>query len=213
MTDVINIHNSINNESNTDNVDNHYRAEINSDDSPREHYTRDKKNKIYHYLLDQLRKNKYIYSKSSEYYRYMNLKMVIPCLFLSSVASIISFVSSSGSIADTSKNYFALSVGIIASLSTLIQSINSNVGFATKNELFEKCADEYAKLIIKVEFEMLAPNEHYQEFVNDIEEQINKIQQSCKYFPPQFIIDQYIKNKKKLDELDDDDDLTKIVLH
>jgi hypothetical protein len=204
MTDIINIHNSINNESNT---------ETNSDESPREHYTRDKKNKIYHYLLDQLRKNKYIYSKSSEYYRYMNLKMVIPCLFLSSMASIISFVSSSGSIADSNKNYFALSVGIIASLSTLIQSINSNVGFATKNELFEKCADEYAKLIIKVEFEMLAPNEHYQQFVDDIEEQMNKIQQSCKYFPPQFIIDEYVKNKKKLDELDDDDDLTKIVSH
>jgi hypothetical protein len=207
MGDVINIHNSINNESNTDNQD------LNSNESHIEHYTRDKKNKIYHYLLDQLRKNKYIYSKSSEYYRYMNLKMVIPCLFLSSLASIISFVSSSGAIADSSKNYFALSVGVIASLSTLIQSINSNVGFATKNELFEKCADEYAKLIIKVEFEMLAPNEHYQQFVNDIEEQMNKIQQSCKYFPPQFIIDDYIKNKKELDELDDDDDLTRIVVH
>ncbi len=208
MTDIINIHNSINNESHTDQQDH---PDVNSDESPREHYSRDKKNKIYHYLLDQLRKNKYIYSKSSEYYRYMNLKMVIPCLFLSSMASIISFVSSSGAISDSSKNYFALSVGIIASISTLIQSINSNVGFATKNELFEKCADEYAKLIIKVEFEMLAPNEHYQEFVNDIEEQMNKIQQSCKYFPPQFIIDQYIKNKKELDELDDDDDLTRIV--
>jgi hypothetical protein len=198
MTDISNNH-SINN-------DDH-----NNSDSPREHLTRSKKNKIYHYLLDQLRKNKYIYSKSSEYYRYMNLRMVIPCLLLSSLSSILSFVSTSSSISTSAKDYFALGVGVIASIATLIQSINSNVGFATKNELFEKCADEYSKLIIKVEFEMLAPNEKYQEFVNNIEDQMNKIEQSCKYFPPQFIIDQYIKNKEKIDEIDDDDDLTNIV--
>ncbi len=202
-TDISNNH-SINN----DNRDNH---DNNSDESSREHLTRTKKNKIYHYLLDQLRKNKYIYSKSSEYYRHMNLRMVIPCLLLSSLSSILSFVSTSSSISTSAKDYFALGVGVIASIATLIQSINSNVGFATKNELFEKCADEYSKLIIKVEFEMLAPNEKYQEFVNSIEDQMNKIEQSCKYFPPQFIIDQYIKNKEKLDEVDDDDDLTKIV--
>ncbi len=202
-TDISNNH-SINN----DHRDNH---DNNSDESSREHLTRTKKNKIYHYLLDQLRKNKYIYSKSSEYYRHMNLRMVIPCLLLSSLSSILSFVSTSSSISTSAKDYFALGVGVIASIATLIQSINSNVGFATKNELFEKCADEYSKLIIKVEFEMLAPNEKYQEFVNSIEDQMNKIEQSCKYFPPQFIIDQYIKNKEKLDEVDDDDDLTKIV--
>ena len=85
--------------------------------------------------------------------------------------------------------------------------------FRSKNELFEKSASEYAKLIIKVEFEMLAPNEKYQEFVNNIEEQMNKIQQSCKYFPPQFVLDDYIKNKKKLDEEDDDVELRGIIIH
>jgi hypothetical protein len=168
-------------------------------------------NKIYNYLLQQLRKNKYIYSKSSEYYRILNLKFVIPCLFLSSSASILSFISSSDTINDDYKNYYSLGVGIIASISTLIQTINSNIGFSTKHEIFQKCADEYAKLIIKVKFEMLAPNENNQEFINKIEEDMNKIQQSCKYYPPQFIIDDYIKNKKIFDELDDNDNLINII--
>lgn len=183
----------------------------NSDISAKETLTRNKKNKIYHYLLEQLRKNKYIYSESSEYYRRMNLYMIIPCLFFSSISSILSFVSSSSTFTENQKTYFALSVGVIAIISTLLQSINSTIGFSVKNELFEKSADEYAKLIIKVEFEMLAPNEHYQEFINLIEEQMNKIQQSCKYFPPQFILDNYINNKKKLDEEEDETELNEII--
>lgn len=178
-----------------------------------ENLTRIKKNKIYHYLLEQLKKNKYVYSKSSEYYRYMNLYMIIPCLLLGTISSILSFVSSSSTFTESNKNYSAISVGVIASISTLLQSINSTIGFSVKNELFEKSASEYAKLIIKVEFEMLAPNENYQEFVNDIEDQMNKIQQSCKYFPPQFVLDDYIKNKKKLDEEDDDVELRGIIIH
>ena len=58
---------------------------------------------------------------------------------------------------------------------------------------------------------MLAPNENNQEFINKIEEDMNKIQQSCKYYPPQFIIDDYIKNKKIFDELDDNDNLINII--
>ena len=137
----------------------------------------------------------------------MNLYLLIPSLLLGSISSILSFVSSSSSFKTSDKNYFAISVGIIATITTLLQSINSTIGFSIKNELFEKAANEYAKLIIKVEFEMLAPNEKHQEFVNFIEEQMNKIQQSCKYFPPQFILNDYLKNKEKLDKEDDDSNL------
>jgi len=171
------------------------------------------RNKIYNYLLDQLIKNKYIYSTSSEYYRKMNLKIVIPCLLLSSTASILSFISTSSSISPSDKDYFGLSVGIIASVSTLIQSIGSTIGFSNKNDLFEKCADDYAKLIIKVEFEMLAPNEKFQEFIDFIEDEMKKIQQSCKYFPPQFIIDSYNKNKDTISDADIEKKLDCIIIN
>jgi hypothetical protein len=169
----------------------------------------DSNNKVYDYLLSQLKKHRYIYSKSSEYYRIMNLRMIIPSLMMTSFAGIVSFISTSD-ISNETKNYLNISVGIISSLSALIQSINSNIGFSSKYEIFQKCSDEYNKLITKVEFEMLAPNENYQEFINKIEEEINKIQQSCKYFPPQFIIDDYIKNRKKIDDYEDDKLLSEI---
>lgn len=166
-------------------------------------------NKVYDYLLEQLKKNRYVSSKSSEYYRIMNLKMVIPSLVMTSIAGIVSFISSSDILNDT-KNYLSISVGVVSSLSALIQSVNTNMGFSTKCEIFQKCADEYTKLITKVEFEILAPNENYQDFINYIEEEINKIQQSCKYYPPQFIIDEYMKNKKKIEEYENDDVIIKI---
>jgi hypothetical protein len=166
-------------------------------------------NKVYDYLLEQLKKNRYVTSKSSEYYRVMNLKMVIPSLVMTSIAGIISFISSSD-ISNDTKNYLSISVGIVSSLSALIQSVNTNMGFSSRCEIFQKCADEYSKLITKVEFEILAPNENYQEFINKIEDEINKIQQSCKYYPPQFIIDDYIKNKNKIKEFENDDILIKI---
>ena len=40
----------------------------------------------------------------------MNLRMVIPCLLLSSLSSILSFVSTSSSISTSAKDYFALSI-------------------------------------------------------------------------------------------------------
>jgi len=166
-------------------------------------------NKVYDYLLFQLKKNKYVYSKSSEYYRIMNLKMIIPSLIMTSVAGIMSFISTSD-ISNETKNYLSISVGIVSSISALIQSVNTNMGFSTRHEMFQKSADEYTKLITKVEFEMLAPNENYQEFINKIEEEINKIQESCKYYLPQFIIDDYIKNKNKIEEYENDDILIKI---
>lgn len=171
------------------------------------------RNRLYHYLLEQLRKNMYVYSTASEYYRLLNLKITLPCLFLGSIASILSFVSTSSVVNSTDKDIYAMSVGILASISTLVQSIGNSVGFATRNELFEKGADEYAKLIIKVEFEMLAPNEDFQEFFNSIESEINKIKQSCKYFPPQFIIDDYMKNKNKINKYHDDTKLQEIVIN
>lgn len=170
-----------------------------------------KRNKIYHYLLEELKKNNYVYSKSSEHYKYMNFYMLIPSLFLGSLASILSFISSSSLLTDDDKTYTALFVGAITTLSTLLQTISNTIGFALKYDLFEKAANEYSKLIIKVEFEMLAPNEEHQEFVNNIEEQMNKIQQSCKYFPPRKIIDSY--SKRKIDLNDDDDSLREIIYH
>ena len=82
-----------------------------------------------------------------------------------------------------------MSVGVCASISTLLQSVSSTCNYSTKSKLHETAAQEYDKLITKILFEIEDPNE--KEFVKTMEDKILEIQSKCKLIPPQFIIDDY----------------------
>ena len=42
---------------------------------------------------------------------------------------------------------------------------------------------------------------------------MNKINQTCKYFPPQFIIDDYVKHKNDIDKFENDYTLKNILIN
>ena len=62
--------------------------------------------------------------------------------------------------------------------------MSASFGFQLKTDAFATCADAYDSLITKVEFEIANPNEDFQEFSNQLEEDILKIKSNCKYLPP-----------------------------
>tara|TARA_B110001450_G_scaffold252217_1_gene273533 strand:+ start:1980 stop:2288 length:309 start_codon:yes stop_codon:yes gene_type:complete len=81
----------------------------------------------------------------------------------------------------------------MASIAALIQSIGSSTRYSAKEESHRTAAEEYNKLSVKVKFEMEMPNE--QDFQDKLEASILDIQNKCKYFSPQFIVDKHTKPK------------------
>lgn len=151
----------------------------------------DKNNKFYKIMIERLKRKKFTHSNASNYYNKLQKYVMYPSIGITALSSIASFVSTSEYVSSNVQNGFSLSVGILASVSTLLQSISSSCDYATKSELHANAAQEYDKLITKILFEIELPDE--EEFVKTMEDSILEIQSKCKFIPPQFIIDEYDK--------------------
>lgn len=149
----------------------------------------DKQLELLNDSTERLKELKWVHSRSAQYYDRMNNGFVIPTIFITSVSGIASFLSTSSVISEDSKTFFGISVGILASLSSLLQSMSSAYNFSTKAEMHRTAASEYDKWVVKIKHEIANPNEP--EFIENLETKILEIQGNCKYFPPQHICDKY----------------------
>jgi len=140
---------------------------------------------FYQKFIDKINSKKNIHIKAAQYYENKSKYFSIPTIFLSSITSIGSFINSSELFNNNQKLYISLIIGIIGGCSTLLQSCNNNLKLDAKAEMFRNAADQYENLITKIQFESEFPNE--KDFVNKLEKEILKIQNNCKYFPPDFL--------------------------
>ena len=119
-----------------------------------------------------------------------NLMLVIPTIFITSISSMLSFLSSSD-LFPNEKDYIIMSVGILTSMASITQALSSALAFNVKAEMFRKAADSYDKLITRIEFEMESPNED--DFLNKLEGKILAIKEECKYLPPEIEGEKVVK--------------------
>jgi hypothetical protein len=152
-----------------------------------------KKYIFYNKILARLNKLSYIHIRSSQYYDKMNYYIFGPSITITAISGIASFLSTSDFVAPDSKNAFGVAVGIIASISSVMQSIGGACQFSAKKEGHRAAAEEYNNLIVKTKFEIEMPNE--ENFADDLEQLILGVQNKCNYFPPQFIVEEYEAKK------------------
>tara|TARA_B110000238_G_scaffold162010_1_gene176192 strand:+ start:523 stop:1122 length:600 start_codon:yes stop_codon:yes gene_type:complete len=134
-----------------------------------------------------------IHSESSNYYFKLDKYIFGPSIVISCLSGIGSFLSTSEFIDNRTQNIFGISVGVMSSVTALIQSIGSACRFSVKEESHRHTAEEYNKLSVKVKFEMEMPNE--EDFQDKLEADILDIQNKCNYFAPQFIVNKHTKKK------------------
>tara|TARA_Y100000816_G_C25887699_1_gene463140 strand:+ start:291 stop:698 length:408 start_codon:yes stop_codon:yes gene_type:complete len=113
----------------------------------------------------------------------------MPSIVITGLSSFASFCSTSDSIPEDTKTWFLLSIGFMTTCSSILQSITGSCGFDLKKEKFKKAAVEYDFLINKIQFEINNPNE--EDFLETMEEKIEKIKQECSLLPPTWIIDKW----------------------
>lgn len=132
-------------------------------------------------ILKKLEKIKQSYLYSARYYDKMNFRMLIPSVLLTGVCSIASFLSSSTLIDDQLRKDFTVSVAIITSVSTILQTINGSCEFAVKKVKFYEATRKIDELMERLYFEIRQPNE--EELLAEIEENLIAIKEECKYIP------------------------------
>ena len=149
-------------------------------------------------MLKRMRKLRFLHSKSSQYYEKMNIRLSAPSIFITSLSGIASFLSTSQYIDNDSQNAFGISVGVMASLSSIFQALSAACQYSVKKEAHRTVAEQYNALIVKTKFEMEMPNE--KDFIDNLEQSILDIQAKCNYFVPQFILDEWTKNDEKTEK-------------
>ena len=161
----------------------------------------DHTNNTYNELKKKLKKYRYTHNLAGKYYGSLYQRLTIPTIIITGLVSMGGFLASSEIISENVKNGFTITVGILGSISTIIQSILHSCEYATKKKMFEQAADEYDKLITKLDFIHSCRFNGIQEQadvmtnMNEMEEEILKIKSNCSYLPPLFIIEKW-KNKK-----------------
>ena len=132
----------------------------------------------------------WVHSKSAEYYERRNNYITIPSIILTSASAVVSLLASSSSASPAFHYSSAVSVGVIAAVSSVFQALSSTLKFGTKAELHREVADRYSKIVTSIKFEII-DNHTEDNFMADLEKQILDVQNYCKYLPPMFFYDLY----------------------
>ena len=151
------------------------------------------KYKFYEKLEDRLKKLRYVHSRSAEHYEKMNIYVFGPSITITALSGIASFLSTSNFIETEARNGLGVTVGVLASISSMLQAIASSSKYHAKIESHRSAADQFNSLLTRLRFEMELPNE--ENFTDEIKNQILEIKNKCNFFPPQFIIDEYQKRQ------------------
>ena len=153
-----------------------------------------KKYIFYNKILYRLQRLSTLHTRSSQYYEKMNYYIFGPSITITALSGIASFLSTSQYINESTQTGFGIGVGIIASISSILQALGGACQFSAKKEAHRTVAEQYNNLIINLKFEIEMPNE--EDFTDKLEIQILDIQSKCNYFVPQFIVDNYDKQSQ-----------------
>lgn len=158
-------------------------------------------NRNYESLKKRLKKQRFTHNLAGKYYGSLYQKLTIPTIVITGLVSMGGFLASSEILSDEVKNAFTITVGILGSISTIIQSVLHSCEYATKKKMFEQAADDYDKLLTKLNFlyfqSCSATNESLN-FISELstfEEEILDIKNKCIYLPPLSIIEKWIAHK------------------
>ena len=144
-------------------------------------------------FLLKLKKYRYIHSRSSEYYGKLSYKYYKITLFLTALSSILSFLSTSNFINTDAQTAVGISVGILAAISTMLQTLANATVNDIEIEHHKINANELTRLIESATFEIIMPNEEC--FADRFDGQVSELLNKCKYTPPHFILKEWTNIK------------------
>ena len=119
---------------------------------------------------------------------------IIPSIFITAISGIFSFLSSSSNITPNVSVWFSIFVGILAAISTFLQSFSGAMDYGGKAEAHSVATEEYDLVLTNIKFEISNPKESINnpfQFYENLKNKILEIKQKCKYQVPHDIVRSY----------------------
>ena len=140
--------------------------------------------------MRKVRKQRQLHRMCSQYYERINSLINLPAIAISGAATVYSFAYPSDS---PQEQVFInkMIAGSLSALNTILFSVSCFLKLQAKAESHFIAAEEYDNLLTMINFELRFPSENIQEFTNKVEKKILEIKKSCRYFPPDYIIQKY----------------------
>lgn len=160
-----------------------------------------------------LKKN--THDKASKRFASKNLWFILPSILITALSGIFSFLASSTETDANTSIWLSIVVGILASISTFLQSFSGAMDFGGKTEGHSSATEEYDNILTVINFEINNPKESLEnpyDFYNKIKKEILQIKQKCKYQVPQDINKKYSVDKINFQLQKIKDDLMKDAL-
>ena len=142
-------------------------------------------------MYRKLHQHYFLHAEASAYFRKLNYLVTLPAILMVGTSSALSFISTSPLIPTEAKSSIEVIVGIITSVSTIMQTVSSVVQYGSKAESHKIASESYNNLITKLEFEKDVPNEDPQAFANTLEAEITSIKTKCNFYIPQQVMETY----------------------
>lgn len=149
--------------------------------------------------MRKIRKQRQLHRLSAQYYERLNAIITIPAIAISGAATVYSFAYPSEA---PSEQVFMNKIiaGCLSAVNTILFSVSGFLKLESKSESHFIAAEEYDNLLTMINFELKFPNEHIQDFANKVEKKILEIKKSCRYFPPNHIIEKYSRENTVQDD-------------
>lgn len=197
-TIITNVENSESNNQNNDeniiinNTENRVIVDLDKLNNPEEI------DKIYESLEKYCNLKRQTHWMCARHFACMDKYFSVPSIVLSSLSGIGSFLASIAYFEEYS-TVFTVSVGVMASVTTLFQSFSNAFEYSTKAEAHQNATEAFDQIITKLKFERLNPVKEADpgEFIDGIEKQIVETKQRCKYIVPDWVEGQYSDTKFK----------------
>jgi len=151
-------------------------------------------------LKKLLKKNRFTHNLSSQHFNKLYQRFTIPTITITGIVSIGGFLNSSNILPDKYKTGVNIGIGVLGIVSTSIQSMLHATEYSSKKKMFENAANGYDELLTQLELEYngISSKDECNNFKNkmdEIEKEILKITNNCKYLPPLFVIEKWTKQK------------------
>ena len=143
-------------------------------------------------IMCKVLKQRQLHRMSVQYYERYNSLINIPAIAISGAATVYSFAYPS----DGHQEQIVINkiiAGTLSAINTILFSLGCFLKLQAKSESHFIAAEEYDNLLTMINFELRFPNENIQEFANKVEKKILEIKKSCRYVPPEKIINEYDK--------------------
>ena len=157
-------------------------------------------------LMEYAKYKRDTHGDSKILYNYYNYGFVIPAIIITAVSSILSFMASSDVFAEDIKTNFTLTVGVIAILSTALQTFAGSLNYSGRSQAHSDAHEDYDILYTNISFELTNPNKSIKDpdyFFETTKNTILDIKKKCKFIVPAEIDDGYKKDEftKKIESI------------